>query len=181
MATGSAEIVEVTLKVSESVGKDVGRGIARIDPADMERLGIDVGDTVEVVGHRGTICKVLPTFKQHRGKCHVQIDGIARGNCGSGIGEPVILRPVAIKPASQVVLTPQGASPSSRDLEYIGSRLDGLPAIAGDRVRATLFGSRYADFVVESTVPAGPVGIVTDSLLKIGSARKAEGQAAGGV
>jgi len=29
----------ITLKVSEGVSRDVGRGLARIDPKDMERLG----------------------------------------------------------------------------------------------------------------------------------------------
>jgi transitional endoplasmic reticulum ATPase len=178
MGKQTTEAVETTLKVSESVGKDVGRGIARIDPSDMDRLGVDVGDIVEVVGRRRTICKVVPTFKQHRGKGHVQIDGIARENSGTGIDETAVLRPASAAPATELVLVPQGHSPSSRDLEYIGSRLDGLPVIAGDRVRATLFGSRYADFLVESTVPTGPVVIVTDSLLKVGNARKTDGQPA---
>jgi len=56
--------------------------------------------------------------------------------------------------------------------------LDGLPAISGDNVRATLFGNRYVDFLVESTTPDGPVLIVTDSVLKIGNARKTDGAAA---
>jgi transitional endoplasmic reticulum ATPase len=178
MGKHSTATAEIVLKIGESVGKDVARGIARIDPADMSRLGVDVGDTVEVVGQRRTICKVLPTFKEHRGKGHVQIDGIARRNCGSGIGEPVTLRPVFAKPAVEVVLNPQGHTPTNRDLEYIGTLLDGLPAISGDNVRATLFGNRYADFLVEGTTPDGPVLIVADSVLRIGSARKADGAAA---
>jgi len=176
MMKSSTATAEITLKVAESVGKDVGRGIARIDPADMARLGVDVGDMVDVAGCRRTVCKVLPTFKEHRGKGHVQIDGIARENSGAGIGESAVLRRADVQPATEVVLNAQGHSPSSRDLEYIGTLLDGLPAIAGDRVRATLFGNRSADFLVESTIPTGPVVIVAESLLKIGSARKTEGQ-----
>jgi transitional endoplasmic reticulum ATPase len=167
---------DITLKVGEATGKDVGRGIARMDPADMQRLGVDVGDMIEVVGRRRTICKLLPTFKEQRGKSHIQIDGIARENAGVGLGESSIVRHAAVKPAEEVILLPQGLSPSNRDLEYIGSRLDGLPAIAGDRVRANLFGSRSADFLVESTLPGGPVLIVADTLLKIGKSRSGESQ-----
>jgi transitional endoplasmic reticulum ATPase len=167
---------DITLKVGEATGKDVGRGIARMDPADMQRLGVDVGDMIEVVGRRHTICKLLPTFKEQRGKSHIQIDGIARENAGVGLGESSIVRHAAVKPAEEVILLPQGLSPSNRDLEYIGSRLDGLPAIAGDRVRANLFGSRSADFLVESTLPGGPVLIVADTLLKIGKSRSGESQ-----
>ena len=78
---------EITLRVSESAGKDVGRGIARIDPSDMQRLGVDVDDVLEVEGKRRTVCRVLPTFKEHRGKEHLQIDGVIRENARVGLGE----------------------------------------------------------------------------------------------
>ncbi len=176
MIESSSTTQEITLKVSESTGKDVGRGLARIDPADMTRLGLDVGDMVEVVGQKTTVCKLLPTFKEHRGKGRLQIDGIARENAGAGLGESAVVRPAEVKPAVEVVLDPQGYSPSNRDLEYIGSRLDGLPLVAGNRIRATLFGNRYADFLVKSTAPEGPVVIASDTVLKIGRPRKTDGQ-----
>ena len=55
------------------------------------------------------------------------------------------------------MLAPINITPSERDLNYIGSLLDGLAVLEGNRIRATLFGSRWADFKVESTVPKGPV------------------------
>ncbi len=172
MSDSSTATRELTLKVSESTGKDVGRGLARIDPADMRLLGAEIGDLVEVIGHKTTVCKLLPAFKEHRGKGRIQIDGIIRENAGAAIGESAVVRRVAAPPAAEVVLDPLGFTPSSRDLEYIGSLLDGLPIMAGDRVRATLFGNRNADFQVKSTSPQGPVVIASDTLLKIGGARK---------
>ena len=168
------QIQELTLKVSESTGKDVGRGLARIDPADMSQLGADIGDIVQVTGHKTTVCKLLPAFKEHRGKGRIQIDGIIRENAGAAIGESTVVRRVSAAPAAEVVLDPLGYAPSARDLEYIGSLLDGLPVVAGDRVRATLFGNRYADFLVKSTAPQKPVVIASDTLLKIGGGRKGE-------
>ena len=53
----------------------------------------------------------------------------------------------------RVVLAPTNVTPSERDLDYMGSRLDGRPVLAGNRIRAMLFGARSADFKVESTVP----------------------------
>jgi len=158
---------EIALKVSESTGKDVGRGIARIDPADMQRLGVDVGDMVEVEGKRRTVCKVMPTFKEHRGKEHLQIDGVVRENARVGLGETATIRRAAAKPAEELVVAAQGGLPSQRDLKYIGSLLDGLPATAGDRIRLTLFGNRRAEFLVRSAQPAGPVIIVPESVLKV--------------
>jgi len=46
--------------------------------------------------------------------------------------------------------------------------LDGLPLQEGNRIRATLFGSRWADFKVESTTPKGPVLINPTTQLVVG-------------
>jgi transitional endoplasmic reticulum ATPase len=178
MPTTSTATQEITLKVNESTGKDVGRGLARVDPADMTRLGAEIGDVVEVAGRKTAVCKLLPAFKEQRGQGRIQIDGIIRENAGLALGESAVIRRATTQPAVEVVLDPLGYNPSGRDLEYIGSLLDGLPTLAGDRVRATLFGNRYADFLVKSTSPKGPVVIVSDTLLKIGSPRKTDGAAA---
>ena len=54
------ESAKLKLKVTEAVGKDVGRALARIGPEDMARLQAAIEDTVEVVGKRTTVCKVMP-------------------------------------------------------------------------------------------------------------------------
>jgi transitional endoplasmic reticulum ATPase len=166
---------EISLRVSESTGKDVGRGIARIDPSDMQRLGVDVGDMLEVEGKRRTICRVLPTYKEHRGKEHLQIDGVVRENARIGLNEVAAVRRASARPAQELTLAPQGDTPSNRDLNYIGSLLDGLPVTGGDRVRVTLFGNRRTDFLVKSTLPAGTVIVVSDTVLKV---QPGNGQAA---
>ena len=37
---------DIQLKVSESLTKNMGRGIARIDPLDMKAIGVKVGDVI---------------------------------------------------------------------------------------------------------------------------------------
>ena len=132
-----------------------------------------------MAGQKTTVCKLLPAFKEQRGKDRIQIDGIIRENAGAAIGESVVVRRIVAPPAAEVVLDPLGLRALDRDLEYIGSLLDGLPVVAGDRVRATLFGNRYADFLVKSVTPKGPVVIASDTLLKIGGRRKGEAAARG--
>lgn len=176
MISKSSDVQQITLKVSEATGKDVGRGIARIDPSDMSRLGIDVGDTVEVAGRKQTICKVLPTSKEHRGNSRLQVDGIVRDNAGVKLNESAKVQRVSVNPAHEIVLEPRGHVPTERDLQYIGGLLDGLPVTTGDRVRATLFGNRYVDFLVRSALPKGPVIIASDTLLKISKAPRSKGE-----
>ncbi|HLA37538.1 MAG TPA: CDC48 family AAA ATPase, partial [Candidatus Brocadiales bacterium] len=54
-----------------------------------------------------------------------------------------------------------------KDSRYIGTLLDGLPLVEGDRIRATLFGARYNEFLVESTLPKDVVIIKPTTSLKI--------------
>ena len=165
--TETTETVGLKLRVTEALGKDLGLGLARLDPADMARMGLEIGDIVEVVGKRTTVAKVMPTYKDLRGQSRVQIDGLARENAGTGLDQVVEIRKVSARPARSVTLAPVALSPSERDLKYIGSLLDGLALVEGDRIRATLFGTRSADFKVKSTSPGGPVLINPTTALDI--------------
>ena len=173
-----AEVPVLKLKVTEALSKDVGRGIARMGPEDLERLQLAIGDTVEVEGKRPTVCKVMPAHKELRGQSRVQIDGLVRENAGTGLDEFVMVRKVVCRPADRVVLAPATVRPSERDMDYIGNLLDGLPVQAGTRIRATLFGGRWADFRVESTAPKGPVLINPTTQLVIGGTQPMEEGAA---
>ncbi|MBI1902685.1 MAG: CDC48 family AAA ATPase [Planctomycetia bacterium] len=180
MIRPNPQLREMPLKVGESSAKDVGRGIARLDPADMKSLGVEVGDAVELIGKRRTVCRALPAFKEQRGRSQVRMDGIIRENAGVRLDETVTVRPAIVSAAEEVTLSPRGRRfpLSGRDLEYIGSRLDGLPVTAGDCVRLSLFGGRAADFQVERTLPEGSTLILAETLLRIGEPRDAKGQAA---
>ncbi len=162
------------LKVTEALGKDVGRALARIGPEDMEQLGVAIGDTVEILGKRKTVCKVMPAYKDLRGQSRIQLDGLTRENAGAALDEFVHVRRIAIRPAQRIALAPLTIIPDARDLRYIGSLVDGLPVQEGDLVRAVLFGSRCADFKVESTAPRGPVLINPATELEIGKAEVKE-------
>ena len=154
------DLVEIVLKVAEAGAKDVGRGIARIDPVEMSRLGAQVGDIIEIKGKRSTIAKVMPTFQPDRGQALVQIDGLVRRNCQAGLDEKVTLSKVSARPAERIVLSPAeelSSLAANGGTKYLGRLLEGLPLLAGDTVRATLFGARSHDFTVVSASPSGPV------------------------
>ncbi len=166
--------MQLKLRVSEALSKDVGRAVARMGPEDLERLGLSVGDTIEVVGKRRTACRVFPAYKDLRGQSRIQLDGLSRENAGAGLNDVVSVQKLVCKAAEKVVLAPEDVAISERDHRYIGSLLDGLPVVAGDRVRAALFGSRWANFKVEATTPNGPVLIGPSTVLVIGKAQQEE-------
>ncbi|MGQ0708636.1 MAG: CDC48 family AAA ATPase [Rhodoferax sp.] len=161
------------LKVAEALGKDVGRALARMDPADIHALGAEIGDIVAIVGKRRTVCKLMPAYKDARGTARVQLDGLSRGNAGVALDDAVSVQKVAAQVAQRIVLSPAATGLSDRDLQYIGTRLDGLPVVEGDRLRGVLFGGRSVDFLVRETAPKGPVLIASQTLLTVGPAHQA--------
>ncbi|HYU32482.1 MAG TPA: CDC48 family AAA ATPase [Thermoanaerobaculia bacterium] len=155
-----ATAAPVSLRIAEALGKDVGRGIARLDPKDLAHLGAEVGDILAIAGERTTVAKAMPAYSESRGKGVLQIDGVTRGNAKAGLDQRVKVSKIAGAPATKIVLRPVGTLPAlqkSGDSRYVTRLLEGLPLLEGDRVRATLFASRYQDFEVVSTQPKGCV------------------------
>ena len=166
------------LKVKESSPKDVGRAIARIDPEDMKDLGLDVGESIEINGKRKTPAKIMPCYAQDRGKKIIQMDGISRENAQIGLDEKVKINKVDSRPANKITLSPLTTSSLLRgdgDAKYLGSLIEGLPVISGDKIRATFFGSRSSDFKVVNTVPDGVVLINAATLIRMET--KGQGEA----
>ncbi len=168
------------LKVTEALKKDVGRAYARIDPDDMKAMGVSIGDIIAITGKRTTVARLMPAYQDVRGQSRIQLDGISRENAGCGLDETVQVAVTAWRAAERVVLVPLNTAYDKRDLDYIGSLLDGLAILTGDAVRVTLFGSRTANFKIDTTEPGGPVLINPTTRLIIGKSktRKKEEKAA---
>ena len=131
----------ITLRVAEAQAKDAGRGIARLDPADLERLGVSIGDVIRIKGEKLAVARAMPAYLPERGKGIIQIDGIARENTGSGLDVSVTVQRCDYQLARTVTLTPLsgGRKPHGRGhAQYIGRLLEGRPLIAGDRVRVEI-------------------------------------------
>src|SRR5262249_20944947 len=87
--SASTAISSIPLKVAEGRSQDVGRGLARLDPVDMNRLSAGVGSIVQIVGKKVTAARVMPAYRDARGNEVVQLDGLTRSNAGAIIREQV--------------------------------------------------------------------------------------------
>ncbi|MBI4299025.1 MAG: CDC48 family AAA ATPase [Chloroflexi bacterium] len=167
MAEANNGVLKLT--VAEALPKDVGRAIARMDPGDISSIGLRVGDIVEMGGKRKTAVKVMPSHIESRGTGTTQIDGIIRENAQVSIGEQVQIQQTSFNDARTIVLAPtssNGVVPI-RDTRHLERSLEGLPLTSGDRVRATLFGSRYQEFLVEEVTPKGVVVVNAATVIKV--------------
>ncbi|MDR3222157.1 MAG: CDC48 family AAA ATPase [Methanobrevibacter sp.] len=94
------------LKVAEAISQsDVGIGIAKIDPSSMEKLNLQEGDVVEILGNKSTTARVMPS-QSDIGLETIRIDGTVRKNAGTSIGEEIEIRKAEIKEAKKIVLAP---------------------------------------------------------------------------
>ena len=150
---------KLILKVKESLSKDVGRAIARIDPENMTLLKLKIGDIVEIEGKKKTPVRIMPCYIEDRGQSIIQIDGLIRENSQCSIDEKVVINTIRYELASMVTLLPLTFSSGlqEKDTKYIGSLVEGQPVVTGNRIRATLFGSKSYDFKVVDTSPKGVV------------------------
>jgi len=158
------------LRIAEALPKDVGRGIARLDPDDIERLGAAIGDIVEIRGKRVTVARLMPAYMAQRGKRLVQVDGLVRENAGAGLDESVIVSKAVAQPARSITLALVGralAGANRPHAGYLAGLLEGIPTVAGDRLRVNLLGTRSQDYTVVETQPHGSVLIGTATAVRI--------------
>ena len=170
---------ELVFKVAEAESRDVGRAIIRMDPKDLSKVKAEIGDVVEIRKSekvkKKAVAKIMPAFEEIRGKGILQMDGIIRENVGAGLGEKIKIEKIEVNSASTIILKPLTSESSFKetDAEYLAQILDGTPVIRGNKIRATLFGSKFQDFEVVDTDPKGAVLITSDTLIKIKGAEKA--------
>ncbi|HEX9131612.1 MAG TPA: CDC48 family AAA ATPase [Ktedonobacteraceae bacterium] len=139
-------------------GFQVGRGVARIDPNDMTRLGCQPGDIVMITGSRTTAAKVVPTPLIDRDQQVIQMDSQVRQNSASGLGERVTVHKAKVQDAEKITLLPLsgGAPIQESDLQYIARYLVGLPVVIGDLLRVGTPGAAPREFLIIGTTPATP-------------------------
>ena len=151
----------ITLRVAEAHGRDVGRGIARIDPKIMEELGLTPGDVVEIAGKRRTVAICWPGYAEDYGKGLIRIDGYIRNNAGVSIDEKVTVKKIEAKKARKVTLAPMEPLRIMGAEDYLRQLLEGRVITRGDRIPIGIMG-RSIDLMVTSIQPPAPAVIITD-------------------
>ena len=149
-----------TLRVAEAQGRDVGRGIARVDPKIMENLDLTPGDVIEISGKRRTAAICWPGYTDDSGKGIIRIDGYIRRNAGVSIDEKVTIRKIEAKNAEKVILAPTEPLRIEGAEEYLAQILEGKVVSRGDYIPLGIMG-RTIDLMVVNVQPAAPAVIIT--------------------
>lgn len=98
--------VDVKLKVAEAIQDDVNKGIVRVDSSFMREIDVRPGDIVEIEGTRKTVAIVDRAYPGDIGLNIIRMDGLARKNARTSIGELIMVRKAKVEPAKKVVIAP---------------------------------------------------------------------------
>ena len=146
---------KIQLRVEEAKHRDIGKRRARIDILSMDRLGIEPGEVVELIGKRSTPVTAWPGENQETDHHIIRIDGQTRKNVGVGLNDLLTVRKIRWKEAKSVSLIPLGPSTISIDSEFrdfVKNRLRGFPINEGDEISVGVLGNSI-DFIIQRTVP----------------------------
>ncbi|AGK61426.1 AAA family ATPase, CDC48 subfamily [Archaeoglobus sulfaticallidus PM70-1] len=157
---------DITLRVGEAYYRDVGRGIARIDPEVMDRYDIQSGDVIEIIGKNSVPAIVWPGYPEDKGKGIIRIDGSLRNNAGVGIDDKVRIKKVSTKMAEKVTLAPTEPVRLMGGEAYLLRVLEGRPIKKGQKIRVEIFGHTLT-FVVTSTRPSGVVIVSRSTAIEL--------------
>lgn len=151
---------EVTLTVADAEKMDVGRHVVRLNSTLLEKLGLEAGDVVELIGTRSVPALVWRGRYEDEGLDIVRMDSVLRRNAGVSLGDrikvkktpPNVARSVHLAPAEQEIRIRGDISSHFRE------KLLGKPIMRNNVVLFEFF-SNVFPFVVTKTDPGGVVMI----------------------
>ena len=161
--------IELTRTLADAPAQDTGRGLARLDPADLGVLGIAIGDVIAIAGDRRTYARVMLAQAEARGRGLVLVDRSVRANAGAAAGDLVRLSPVAARRAEAVTISIDAsvARPNLVLQRRVAEVLRDKVICEGDRISLTLAGGRTLPCVVAATTPGGAVTVAAETRLML--------------
>lgn len=167
MSDGRGDTLRLT--ISDGRPQDEGRGVARLDPDYLKRLGLAVGSLMAVHSESSIIyLRALPTYGDDRGRGTLQLDQTARHNLEARTGEVVSLTQApSIPTAREVRVIAEGDFPSEDQLAIVGRAVDGLITCEGHRLQILGPGGEVLKFKTTTTEPSCPVAIAATTRLFI--------------
>ncbi|HSD58902.1 MAG TPA: CDC48 family AAA ATPase [Methanotrichaceae archaeon] len=161
---------ELTLKVIEARPSDVGRGIARVDPAVFREKGWQAGDVISIQGKKRTAALLWPGYPDDTGTGTMRLDGNIRRNAGIGIDDRVPVKIIQASPADTVVFSPTVPMRITGAEDYLKRYLEGRVITRGDIIEIGVMG-RKIELMATRVTPSREAVVIGDKT-KIGISEK---------
>jgi transitional endoplasmic reticulum ATPase len=159
----------VVLRVQKAKKRDIGKSIIRIDQKTMEKLNIQTGDPIEVIGKKRSAGIAWPSYPQDNGLGIVRVDSRLQKNTGTRIDDTLEIRKVKAEPAQNIVLAPSSVKirNNPRFESFVKRKLLNYPVTVDDYIFISIGISREINFKVISMRPNEVCQITQDTILNI--------------
>lgn len=161
--TAAAPPATLRCDVDAAAPEDADRGLLRLDPGDMARLGLRAGDVASVTAARTALARVLPARGGPAGR--VRLDGMIRAAAGAGLGDSVVIGTAAPLP-SALRLSLRLSAPGG-DPDALRAALIDMPLMPGQRLRLRTEGGRPTEAEVTALSPAPAAVVHAGTLLTL--------------
>lgn len=154
---------KLNLRVAEASSRDVGRGLARIDPEITAAYGMKSGDVIQIINPltgKKTASLLWPGLREDAGANVIRLDGSVRRNIGVAIGERVEVRKIEVEKAESVVFAPIGNPIRVNNAQYFAQVLENRVVSQGDILTFNVMGGQI-NFAVLKFTPKGEASIIT--------------------
>ncbi|HOT07052.1 MAG: VCP-like ATPase [Methanosaeta sp. PtaB.Bin039] len=152
---------EFTLKVGEARPTDVGRGIARVDPAVFRQKAWQAGDVIAVQGKKKTAALLWPGYPEDTGSGVIRLDGNIRRNAGVSIDDRVPVKIIQPAEGESVTFAPTVPLRITGGEEYLRRYMEGRVLTRGDIIEINVMG-RKIDLVAVRVAPSKDAVVVSD-------------------
>src|SRR5512136_611547 len=153
---------DITLKVIEARPTDVGRGIARVDPAVFSEMGWQAGDVVRIEGKKKTAALLWPGYPEDTGTGVVRLDGNTRRNAGVSIDDRVPVKLIQAAPAESVVFAPTVPLRITGAEAYLQRYMEGRVITRGDIIEIAVMG-RKIELMATRVTPSKEAAVIGDN------------------
>ncbi len=167
--SSESKTLSVVLRVQKAKKRDIGRNIIRIDQKTMEKLNIQTGDVIEVVGKKQSAGIAWPSYPQDNGLGIVRVDSRLQKNTGTRIDDTLEIRKVKAESAQNIVLAPSSVKirNNPRFESFVKRKLNNYPVTVDDYIFISIGISREITFKVISMRPNAVCIIKADTVLNI--------------
>jgi len=162
---------DIKFIVSESYQKDMDKPIARIDINIMRKMGLMIGDIIEITGKKSALAKLMPLDKDDAGKEIIRINKLIRREAEVDINEEVTIKNTNAKQALKVYLKAIRGY-ILENLEKYKENLLGYPLKAGQKISLKSSNNEVEEFIVTDTIPNGVVVINNSTIVSISNFTK---------
>jgi len=136
--TAEKDKEKLSLRITDARTKDVGRGIARIDPDLAAAYQIKSGDVVQLqnpLTSKQTACLIWPGFREDAGTGVIRIDGSTRRNLNASLDERLYVKKISVKAAESVTLAWVERAMRLKNTQYFAQVLENRIVSPGDLLR----------------------------------------------